>query len=210
MLRIFLTPDFTPDQEKVCLTLALLFERLHGRIQNGTSYLGQILGVTGGPELESVDDQDAWEYLTDVLTEDMAWITDLAKHAVPMNAATMEASVSDKTATVSAPVSVKTAAPANVAALPALATPPNTRRISAKLRHVKRGPAFRKMNNAFTQLRSNRASHALRPSHTPRADVGVSRVSRVPRAPSRVPMTQNTRRLVMGGSRKKRKSRRKE
>lgn len=191
MLRIFLTPDFTPDQEKVCLTLALLFERLHGRIQNGTSYLGQILGVTGGPELECVDDQDAWEYLTDVLTEDMAWITDLAKHAVPMNAATMEETVSDKTATANANVSSKTAA------LPALATPPNTRRISAKLRHVKRGPAFRKMNNAFTQLRSNRA---LRPSHTPRADVGVSRA---PTRPSRVSMTQNARRLVMGGSRKK-------
>ena len=207
MLRIFLTPDFTPDQEKICLTLALLFERLHGRIQNGTSYLGQILGVTGGPELESVDDQDAWEYLTDVLTEDMAWITDLAKHAPAPIETTVSATVSDKTA-VSAPVSAANVnAPANVAVLPALATPPNTRRISAKLRHVKRGPAFRKMNNAFTQLRSNRASHApTRPSHTPRADVGVSRVSRAPRAT----MTQNARRLVMGGSRKKRDSRRKE
>ena len=189
MLRIFLTPDFTPDQEKVCLTLALLFERLHGRIQNGTSYLGQILGVTGGPELESVDDQDVWEYLTDVLTEDMAWITDLAKHAVPM-----EVTMSYKTtvsANAPANASAKTAvsanataanAPANVAALPALATPPNTRRISAKRHHVKRGPAFRKLNKAFTQLRSNRAS------------------TRATRARARATMTQNSRRVIMGGS----------
>jgi hypothetical protein len=176
LLHTLLTQE---DQEKACLVLALLFERLHGRIQSGTSYLGQILGITGGPVLERVDDQEAWEYLTTVMEEDMA------RMAVSANA-------SDKTA----------AEPANVAALPALATPPNTRRISAKLRHVKRGPAFRKMNNAFTQLRSNRASHALRPSHTPRADVGVSRVSRASRV-SRVPMTQNARRLVMGGSRKK-------
>ena len=170
LLHALLTQE---DQEKACLVLALLFERLHGRIQSGTSYLGQILGITGGPVLERVDDQAAWEYLTTVIEEDIARIA------------------------VSA-----TAAPA--AALPALATPPNTRRISAKLRHVKRGPAFRKMNNAFTQLRSNRASHApTRPSHTPRADVGVSRVSRV----SHAPMTQNARRLVMGGSRTRRAKR---
>ena len=180
LLHTLLTQE---DQEKACLVLALLFERLHGRIQSGTSYLGQILGITGGPVLERVDDQEAWEYLTTVMEEDMA------RMAVSANA------------------SDKTAAPANIAALPALATPPNTRRISAKLRHVKRGPAFRKMNNAFTQLRSNRASHALRPSHTPRADVGVSRVSTRASRVSHAPMTQNTRRLVMGGSRTRRAKR---
>jgi hypothetical protein len=169
------------DQEKACLVLALLFERLHGRIQSGTSYLGQILGITGGPVLERVDDQAAWEHLTTVMEEDMVRI------AVSTNA-------SVKTAAATA-----ANAPANVAALPALATPPNTRRISAKLRRVNRGPAFRKMNNAFTQLRSNRALRA--PKHAPLSLAPTP--TRASTRPSRVSMTQNARRLVMGGSLKK-------
>lgn len=185
LLHALLTQE---DQEKACLVLALLFERLHGRIQNETSYLGQILGITGGPALKRVDDQEAWEHLTTVMEEDMAQIAE-------------RATASSKTA--AAPAAANMNVSSKTAALPALATPPNTRRISAKLRRVNRGPAFRKMNNALTQLRSNRA---LRPSHTPRADVGVSRISRI----SRAPMTQNARRLVMGGSRKKRQSRRKD
>ena len=183
MLHLLLTPDLTPDQEKVCLTLALLFERLHGRIQNGTSYLGQILGVTGGPDLESVDDREVWEDLTDVLMEDMAWITDLSRY-VAANAAV--------DAPVASPVASLVASP--VVATPKAATPIAVRRISSKLRRVNRGPAFRKLNNAFTQLRSNRASRASRaPTRASRASPRVSRVSRAP-------MTQNSRRVIMGGS----------
>jgi len=190
MLHLLLTPDLTPDQEKVCLVLSLLFERLHGRIQSGTSYLGQILGVTGGPELESVDDREVWEDLTDVLMEDMEWITDLSRY-VAANAA-VDAPVASP---VDAPVASPVASPANAANA---ATPIATRRISAKRHHVKRGPAFLKLNKAFTQLRSNRASRASRaPSHAPRAS---PRVSRAPRAT----MTQNSRRVIMGGSRTRR------
>jgi hypothetical protein len=152
MLHALLTQE---DQEKACLVLALLFERLHDRIQSGTSYLGQILGITGGPILERVDDQAAWEYLTTVMEEDMKRVSELANASPPV-----------------APIAV--------------------RRISAKRRNVKRGPAFLKLNKAFTQLRSTRASRA--PSHAPRTDVRASRISRVN------PMTQNSRRVIMGGS----------
>jgi hypothetical protein len=154
MLHTLLTQE---DQEKACLVLALLFERLHGRIQSGTSYVGQILGITGGPILERVDDQAAWEYLTTVMEEDMKRVSELA----------------------------------NAPVVPAPIAPIATRRISAKRHHVKRGPAFLKLNKAFTQLRSTRASRA--PSHAPRAS---PRASRAPRAT----VTQNSRRVIMGGS----------
>jgi hypothetical protein len=176
LLHTLLTQE---DQESACLVLALLFERLHGRIQSGTSYLGQILGITGGPILERVDDQAAWEYLATVMEEDMKRVSELGL--------------------VNAPV-VPTAPIENAA--PTNATPIAVRRISAKRHHVKRGPAFRKMNNAFTQLRSNRAStRASRaPTRASRTSPRVSRVSRV----SRAPMTQNSRRVIMGGSRTRR------
>jgi hypothetical protein len=83
LLHILLTQE---DQETACLALAMLFERLHGRIQNGTSYLGQILSITGGPILERVDDQAAWEHLTTILEEDIEQIKALKK--TPVNAAT--------------------------------------------------------------------------------------------------------------------------
>jgi hypothetical protein len=87
------------------------------------------------------------------------------------------------------------AAPVNAVAPVA---PIATRRISAKRRHVKRGPAFLKLNKAFTQLRSNRRA-PTRASHAPRAS---------PRAPTharaRATMTQNSRRVIMGGSRTRR------
>jgi hypothetical protein len=90
---------------------------------------------------------------------------------------------------VDAPVASLVAAPVNAVAPVA---PIAVRRISSKLRNVKRGPAFRKMNNAFTQLRSTRATRA---SHAPRVS---------PRAPTharaRATMTQNSRRVIMGGS----------
>jgi len=152
LLHTLLTQE---DQESACLVLALLFERLHSRIQSGTSYLGQILGITGGPILERVDDQAAWEYLTTVMEEDMKRVSELA-NAAPV-----------------APIAV--------------------RRISAKRRNVKRGPAFLKLNKAFTQLRSNRRA-PTRASHAPLAP----RVST--RAPARATVTQNSRRVIMGGS----------
>jgi hypothetical protein len=152
MLHLLLTQD----QEKACLALALLFERLHGRIQNGTSYLGQILGITGGPDLESVDDQEVWEYLTDVLTEDMAWITDLSQQAVmPTNTSMrMEA----------APTEIPTETPAEAATETPTETPaetpteaPKMIRLSAKKHHVVRGPVYDKLKKDLRQLRSNRA-----------------------------------------------------
>lgn len=82
LLHTLLDPSY-PNQETACLVLSLLFERLHGRIQNGTSYLGQILGITGGPALKRVDDQEAWEYLTTVMEEDMKRIAELAAPATP-------------------------------------------------------------------------------------------------------------------------------
>jgi hypothetical protein len=83
LLHTLLTQE---DQETACLALAMLFERLHGRIQNGTSYLGQILSITGGPVLERVDDQAAWEHLTTVLEKDIEQIKALKK--TPVKAAT--------------------------------------------------------------------------------------------------------------------------
>ena len=71
LLHTLLTQD---DKETACLALSLLFERLHSRIQNGTSYLGQILGITGGEILKRVDDQAAWEHLTTVMEEDIEQI----------------------------------------------------------------------------------------------------------------------------------------
>jgi hypothetical protein len=156
MLHALLTQE---DQEKACLVLALLFERLHGRIQSGTSYLGQILGITGGPILERVDDQAAWEYLATVMEEDMKRVSELANASPPV-----------------APIAV--------------------RRISAKRHHVKRGPAFLKLNKAFTQLRSTRATRA---SHAPRVSPRVPTHAR-----ARATMTQNSRRVIMGGSRTRR------
>ena len=64
-----------------CLALSLLFERLHGRIQNKTSYLGEILGIHEGETLERVDDQEAWEHLTTVLKEDVKQITTILENA---------------------------------------------------------------------------------------------------------------------------------
>ena len=64
-----------------CLALSLLFERLHGRIQNKTSYLGEILGIDDGEALERVDDQEAWEHLTMVLKEDVEQITFILEKA---------------------------------------------------------------------------------------------------------------------------------
>lgn len=64
-----------------CLALSLLFERLHGRIHNKTSYLGEILGIDKGDALERVDDQEAWEHLTTVLQEDVKQITTILKKA---------------------------------------------------------------------------------------------------------------------------------
>ena len=184
MLHLLLTPDLTPDQEKVCITLALLFERLHGRIQNGTSYLGQILGITGGPDLENVDDQEVWDDLTDVLMEDMEWITDLSQHV----AAPVETTVS-----VAANAAANATAPVAPMENATNAAPIAVRRISAKRRNVVRGPAFQKL--AFAQLRRKNGPRA--PSH-------ASRVARDPiRAPTRATMTQNSRRVIMGGSRKK-------
>jgi hypothetical protein len=151
MLHLLLTPDLTSDQEKVCLALALLFERLHGRIQNGTSYLGQILGITGGPELESVDDQEAWEYLTDVLTEDMAWITDLSQQAVAPAVATTPAE---------APTEMLAEMPAEMPTEMPTETPiteaPKMFRLSAKNHKMLRGPVYDKMNQALKQLRSKK------------------------------------------------------
>jgi len=79
LLHTLLTQE---DQETACLALAMLFERLHGRIQNGTSYLGQILSITGGPVLKRVDDQAAWEHLTTVLEKDIEQIKALKKTPV--------------------------------------------------------------------------------------------------------------------------------
>ena len=80
-LRSLLTQK---DRETACLTLALLFERLHGRIQNGTSYLGHILNIIGGPVLERVDDQASWIALTDVLKRDRMWLMDHAPAVMPV------------------------------------------------------------------------------------------------------------------------------
>jgi hypothetical protein len=200
MLHLLLTPDLTPDQEKVCLVLSLLFERLHGRIQNGTSYLGQILGITGGPDLENVDDQEVWDDLTAVLEEDMAWITDLSQHV----SAPVETTVS-----VAAPVVANAAnAAASVAPIENAtnAAPIAVRRISAKRRNVVRGPAFQKLNNAFSQLRRKNGPRApTRATHASRVARDPIRAARV----SRATVTQNSRRVIMGGSRKKtRRSRR--
>jgi len=154
MLHVLLAQDITQDQEKACLALSLLFERLHGRIQNGTSYLGQILGITGGPELECVDDQEAWEYLTDVLTEDMAWITDLSQHATAPTMASMR--------TEAAPAEIPTETPAETPTeMPAVTpteTPSNPKmiRLSAKKHNVVRGPVYDKLKKDLRQLRSNR------------------------------------------------------
>jgi hypothetical protein len=148
MLHLLLTPDLTPDQEKVCLALALLFERLHGRIQNGTSYLGQILGITGGPDLESVDDQEAWEDLTDVLMEDMAWITDLSQQAVAPAVATTPAEMPTEM-----PAEAPTEMPAETPAETPITEAPKMFRLSAKNHKMLRGPVYDKMNQALKQLR---------------------------------------------------------
>ena len=147
MLHILLAQDITQDQEKACLALSLLFERLHGRIQNGTSYLGQILGITGGPELECVDDQEAWEYLTDVLTEDMAWITDLSQQTVMPTKASIQMEAT-------APAEMPTVMPTETPAM--MPSNPKMIRYSAKKHNVVRGPVYDKLKKDLRQLRSNR------------------------------------------------------
>jgi hypothetical protein len=81
LLRTLLHPEH-PDKQSVCLALAMLFERLHGRVQREASYVGRVLRISGGPILESVDDQDAWEHLTTVILEDMERIAALFPHPV--------------------------------------------------------------------------------------------------------------------------------
>ena len=116
----------TQEDETACLALSLLFERLHGRIQNGTSYLGQILGITGGPELKRVDDQEAWEHLTTVIEEDVQQIKALKM--------------------ASTEVATPTETPSN----------PKMIRLSAKKHNVVRGPVYDKLKKDLRQLRSNR------------------------------------------------------
>lgn len=84
LLRDLLHPEH-PDKQSVCLALAMLFERLHGRVQRGSSYIGRVLRITGGPVLERVDDQVAWEHLTTVILEDMERIASLFPHPVIIN-----------------------------------------------------------------------------------------------------------------------------
>jgi hypothetical protein len=210
MLHILLTQDHTQDQEKACLALSLLFERLHGRIQNGTSYLGQILGITGGPDLECVDDQEVWEYLTDVITEDMVWITDLSRHDVPMEAMPTEAMPTENAVPldVSTKANAPAVAPANVPVAPAHAlsnaaalanAPTSVRNISAKLHRVNRGSIFHNLNRAFTQLRPKNARHATR----------MHRASRAQAPRAQAPRTQAARggdATHMGGSMKTRRA----
>jgi hypothetical protein len=116
----------TQGDETACLALSLLFERLHGRIQNGTSYLGQILGITGGEILKRVDDQVAWEHLTTVIEEDMQQIKALKM--------------------ASTEVATPTETPSN----------PKMIRLSAKKHNVVRGPVYDKLKKDLRQLRSNR------------------------------------------------------
>jgi len=164
MLHLLLAQDITQDQEKACLALSLLFERLHGRIQNGTSYLGQILGITGGPVLECVDDQEAWEYLTNVLMEDMAWITDLSQQAVAPAVATTPAEAPAEMLA-ETPAEMPTEMPTETPAETPIETPtetptetpateaPKMFRLSAKNHKMLRGPVYDKMNQALKQLR---------------------------------------------------------
>lgn len=165
VLHVLLTQDITQDQEKACLALSLLFERLHGRIQNGTSYLGQILGITGGPELECVDDQDAWEYLTDVLTEDMTWITDLSQQAVMPTKASMQMEATPTEMPTEIPTETPTEMPAEMPTETPTETPvvmpsnPKMIRYSAKKHNVVRGPVYDKLKKDLRQLRSNRPRH---------------------------------------------------
>ena len=124
----------TQRDETACLALSLLFERLHGRIQNGTSYLGQILGIMGGEILKRVDDQVAWEHLTAVLEKDMQQIKVLTK----------------------APA--ETATPTEMPAVMPAVMPSNPKmiRYSAKKHNVVRGPVYDKLKKDLRQLRSNR------------------------------------------------------
>jgi hypothetical protein len=158
LLHTLLDPSY-PNQESSCLVLSLLFERLHGRIQNGTSYLGQILGITGGPELQRVDDQEAWEHLTTVMEEDMAWITDLSRQAVAPMMASMRMEVAPAKATMPAETPITDA--------------PKMFRLSAKNHKMVRGPVYRKMNQALKQLRSNRV-RAVPMAAVPMAAVRMS------------------------------------
>jgi hypothetical protein len=178
MLHILLTPDLTQDQEKVCLALALLFERLHGRIQNRTSYLGQILGITGGPVLECVDDQEAWEYLTTVMEEDMAWITDLSRQAVAPTMASMRMEAAPAKATMPAETPITNA--------------PKMFRLSAKKHNVVRGPVYDKLKKDLRQLRSNRVRAVPMPMAAAVAGGSLRKTRRA-----------NTRRAKKGSRRRK-------
>jgi hypothetical protein len=122
----------TQGNETACLALSLLFERLHGRIQNGTSYLGQILGITGGEILKRVDDQKAWEHLTTVMEKDMQQIKALMK----------------------ASAEIPTETPAETPAM--MPSNPKMIRYSAKKHNVVRGPVYDKLKKDLRQLRSNR------------------------------------------------------
>ena len=136
----------TQRDETACLALSLLFERLHGRVQNGTSYLGQILGITGGEILKRVDDQVAWEHLTAVLEKDMQQIKALTKS--PAETAT--------------PTETPTETPSN----------PKMIRLSAKKHNVVRGPVYDKLKKDLRQLRSNRVR--AMPMHIAAAVAGGS------------------------------------
>lgn len=156
-----------PDPQTACLTLAMLFERLHGRIQNGTSYLGQIVGVTGGAPLENVDNEAAWEHLTVVLREDRAAMeTYVSKVAAATTTPTKVAVIATATPTkVATPTKAATAITPTMPVTPATpikpATPKGdmtpTRRTSMKKHRPVNQRNVRELKKALGQLRRTNA-----------------------------------------------------